>query len=112
LLSVCNSPRTGGFMMAPGAVLDDGLLDMVFAPEVPKASVLSILQKLMQGKHIEHPAVTFCRVTHIDLTSVPGTPLHSDGEIFTESAEEVHYRVLPGKVRLLSPENGRQPTGV
>ncbi|HQF70220.1 MAG TPA: diacylglycerol kinase family protein, partial [Promineifilum sp.] len=27
LLSVCNSARTGGFMMAPGALLDDGLLD-------------------------------------------------------------------------------------
>jgi len=103
LLSVCNSPRTGGFTMAPGAELDDGRLDMVFAPQVPRTTVLDILRKLMQGKHVEHPAVTFCRVTHIDLTSIPGTPLHSDGEIFTESAGDVHYRVLPGKVQLLSP---------
>ena len=36
LLSVCNSPRTGGFTMAPGASIDDGLLDMVFAPQVSK----------------------------------------------------------------------------
>lgn len=103
LLSVCNSPRTGGFMMAPGAVLDDGLLDMVFAPQVPKGSVVNILLKLMRGEHIHHPAVTFRRVTAIDLTSRPGTPLHSDGEIFTESAEAVAYRVLPGKVTLLTP---------
>jgi YegS/Rv2252/BmrU family lipid kinase len=103
LLSVCNSPRTGGFMMAPGAELDDGLLDMVFAPQVSKGAVISILLKLMRGEHIHHPAVTFRRVTAIDLTSVPGTPLHSDGEIFTESAETVSYRVLPGKVTLLTP---------
>lgn len=103
LLSVCNSPRTGGFMMAPGAELDDGLLDMVFAPQVSKGAVISILLKLMRGEHIHHPAVTFRRVTAIDLTSVPGTPLHSDGEIFTESAATVSYRVLPGKVTLLTP---------
>jgi len=103
LLSVCNSPRTGGFMMAPGAELDDGLLDMVFAPQVSKGAVISILLKLMRGEHIHHPAVTFRRVTAIDLTSVPGTPLHSDGEIFTESAETVSYRVLPGKITLLTP---------
>lgn len=103
LLSVCNSPRTGGFMMAPGAVLDDGLLDMVFAPQVSKGTVIAILLKLMRGEHIHHPAVTFRRVTAIDLTSVPGTPLHSDGELFTESADRVSYRVLPGKVTLLTP---------
>jgi diacylglycerol kinase (ATP) len=103
LLSVCNSPRTGGFMMAPGAVLDDGQLDMVFAPQVSKGTVISILLKLMRGEHVHHPAVTFRRVTAIDLTSTPGTPLHSDGEIFTEAAERVSYRVLPGKVTLLTP---------
>lgn len=103
LLSVCNSPRTGGFMMAPGAELDDGLLDMVFAPQVSKGAVISILLKLMQGKHIHHPAVTFQRITAIDLTSTPGTPLHSDGELFAEAAETVSYRVLPGKVTLLTP---------
>jgi YegS/Rv2252/BmrU family lipid kinase len=103
LLSVCNSPRTGGFMMAPGALLDDGQLDMVFAPQVSKGTVISILLKLMRGEHVHHPAVTFRRVTAIDLTSVPGTPLHSDGEIFTEAAEGVSYRVLPGKVTLLTP---------
>ncbi|MFO7663548.1 MAG: diacylglycerol kinase family lipid kinase [Chloroflexota bacterium] len=102
LLSVCNSPRTGGFMMAPGAMLDDGLLDMVFAPQVSKGAVIAILLKLMRGEHIHHPQVTYQQVTSIDLTSVPGTPLHGDGEIFTESAETVHYHVLAGRVNLLT----------
>ena len=103
LLPVCNSPRTGGFMMAPGALLDDGLLDMVFAPQVSKGTVINILLKLMRGEHIHHPAVTFRRVTAIDLTSAPGTPVHSDGEVFTEDATTVCYRVLPGRVALLVP---------
>ena len=48
LLSVCNGPRTGGFYMAPQATVDDGLFDFVFAPEVPKLTVLSILIKLFR----------------------------------------------------------------
>ncbi len=102
LLSVCNSPRTGGFMMAPGAEIDDGQFDMVFAPQVPKTTVLAVLAGLMRGTHINHPAVTFLRTTEITLHSRPGTPLHADGEVFTESAEFVHYQILPGQVTLLS----------
>lgn len=103
LLSVCNSPRTGGFMMAPGAVLDDGLFDMVLVPQVPMTTVLKILVMLMRGDHVNHPAVTFCRAARIEVHSQPGTPVHSDGEVFTESAEEVRFEVLPGQVSLLVP---------
>ncbi|MEZ4517333.1 MAG: diacylglycerol kinase family lipid kinase [Chloroflexota bacterium] len=105
LLSVCNSPRTGGFMMAPGAEIDDGQFDMVFAPQAPKTTVLSVLAGLMRGTHINHPAVTFCRTTGITVHSRPGTPLHADGEVFTESAEFVNYQILPGQVTLLSPRH-------
>lgn len=104
LLSVCNSPRTGGFMMAPGAEIDDGLFDMVFAPQVSMPTVLKILAGLIRGTHINHPAVTFCRTTQITVHSRPGTPLHADGELFTESAEFIRYQILPGRVTLLSPE--------
>ncbi len=102
LLSVCNTPRTGGFTMAPGAEMDDGLFDVVFAPEVSKGTVINVLLKLTQGKHVEHSAVTFVRTTQLTLTSTPGTPVHADGEVFTESASAVSYRILPRKVTLLS----------
>ncbi len=103
LLSVCNGPRTGGFYMAPDAVFDDGLLDFVFAPEVPKRSVLAILVRLFNKTHIYHPAVTYGKTTSLSLTSRPGTPIHADGELFTESETAVTCHILPGKVTLLVP---------
>jgi hypothetical protein len=64
LLSVCNSPRTGGFMMAPGALLDDGLLNWSSTPQVSRGrSLATILLKLMRGEHVHHPAVTFTALT-------------------------------------------------
>jgi YegS/Rv2252/BmrU family lipid kinase len=104
LLSVCNSPRTGGFSMAPGAAIDDGRFNFVFAPEVPKRTVLAVLVRLMQGKHIYHSAVTYGETTRLSLESRPGTPVHADGEIVSESADTVHYEILPGVVMLLSPK--------
>ncbi|MCB8926628.1 MAG: diacylglycerol kinase family lipid kinase [Ardenticatenaceae bacterium] len=101
LLSVCNGPRTGGFYMAPNAAVDDGLFDFVFAPEVPKLTVLSILVKLFRKTHIQHPDVVYGRTQHISITSSPGTPIHADGEIIAEAATQIEYQILPGKLTLL-----------
>ncbi|NIT52584.1 MAG: hypothetical protein GWO41_07575, partial [candidate division Zixibacteria bacterium] len=104
LLSICNSPRTGGlFPMAPDASLDDGLFDFVMAPEIPKITVLAVLARLFQGTHIHHKQVTYGRSAHISLVSEPGSPIHADGEVLTEGATEIIYDILPGKITLLSP---------
>jgi len=109
LLSVCNSPRTGGiFMMAPHALMDDGLLDYVFAPEIPKTTVVSLVPQIIKGSHIHHPQVTFGRSPWLKVESKPGTPIHADGEVLGESFSKMEYDILPGKITLLAP-NGAGP---
>jgi diacylglycerol kinase (ATP) len=101
LLSVCNGPRTGGFMMSPGAEFDDGLLNYVLAPEVSKVTFLGMLLRLMRGTHLEHPQISSGATRRLEIRSQPGTPIHSDGEILSEAAEYITYEVLPGKLTLL-----------
>lgn len=103
LLSVCNGPRTGGMMIAPGAIMDDGLFDIVLGPEVPKRTVVNFLLQLTKGTHINNDAITFTRTKTIKITSDPGTPLHADGEILSESAREISYSILPKKLTMLVP---------
>lgn len=104
LLSVANSPRTGGlFNVAPHASMDDGLFDVVFAPEMPKLEVLSILPRLFKGSHVNHEKITTLRTTRLWIQSEPGTPMHVDGELVTESTKIVNYQILPGKITLLTP---------
>lgn len=103
LLSVCNSPRTGGiFPMAPGARMDDGQFDVIYVPEVSKLTVLKILPRLLRGTHVRHKSVSRLRSVAISINSQPGTPIHADGEVLTESASEIYYEVLPQKITLLS----------
>jgi diacylglycerol kinase (ATP) len=103
LLSICNGPRTGGMMIAPGATMDDGYFDIVLAPEVPKTTVISFLLKLTQGTHIDQDMTTFERTKTVKITSEPGTPIHADGEILTEAAHEIMYDILPKKLTMLVP---------
>jgi diacylglycerol kinase (ATP) len=104
LLSVCNSPRTGGvFYMSPTARMDDGLFDFVYAPEMPRLQVLSILPGLFKGTHLNHPLVQHGRSEWLSIESEPGTPIHADGEVISESERHVAYEVLPGKITLLTP---------
>jgi diacylglycerol kinase (ATP) len=104
LLSVCNGARTGGvFIMAPGAITDDGLLDFVFAPELPMRDVLGILPRLFKGTHVRHPQLIHGRTRQLTVESQPGTPMHADGELITHAVTTIHYSVLPGKISLLVP---------
>ncbi len=104
LLSVCNSPRTGAlFYMAPDAAMDDGLFDVILAPELSKWEVLSILPRFFKGTHIRHPKVKHFRTTSLTVQSSPGTPIHADGEVLSASAESVRYEILPGKLTLIVP---------
>lgn len=100
LLSLCNGPRTGGFMMAPGALFDDGQFDYVLAPQVPKTTFLVMLLRLLRGTHLGHPRVISGRTTKLTIHSRPGTPIHADGEILSKTAVAIDYAVLPGKLTL------------
>jgi YegS/Rv2252/BmrU family lipid kinase len=104
LLSVCNSPRTGGiFPMAPEAKMDDGLFDLITIPKVSKPTVLLLLARLFAGTHVKDKRVTHQRISNLDIKSKPGTPIHADGEILAEAATQINYKVIPGKITLLSP---------
>lgn len=102
LLSLCNGPRTGGFMMAPGARFDDGQLDYVLAPKVPKMTFVAMLLRLLRGTHLTHPRVISGRTTRLTIRSRPGTPIHADGEILSETAVAIEYAILPGKLTLFA----------
>ncbi|MCP4357763.1 MAG: diacylglycerol kinase family lipid kinase [Chloroflexi bacterium] len=103
LLSVCNGPRTGGlFQIAPQAKFDDGLFDYVFAPDLPKRTVLAILPRLFKGSHIDHSDVVYGRSRRISVKSNPGTPIHADGELIADALTSIEYELLPGKISLLT----------
>lgn len=113
MLSLCNSPRTGGmFRMAPDALLSDGLLDFVIMPKMPMTGVLAMLPKIISGRHVRDPRVISGRTRGLRVTIEPrpdfppNSPLHADGEVLTRGTCQLSAEVQPGRLRLLSPPGG------
>jgi len=102
LVSVGNHRRTGGvFFMTPNALPDDGLLDFVFAPALPRLKLLRLLPMTFSGAHVNRPEVTEGSSRSIRITSEPGTPIQTDGEVFELNASEIHYQVIPDKLTII-----------
>lgn len=102
LVSVGNSPRTGGaFWMTPEATLDDGTLDFVFAPQMSRLALLRLLPQTFSGNHINHPLVMYRKTRKLTINIDP-TPLQADGEVIDREAVMLHYSILPQKLRVIA----------
>jgi diacylglycerol kinase (ATP) len=102
---VNNLPRFGGGMrIAPDAVIDDGLLDLVIVREVPKAVLLSIFPKVYSGRHVGHPAVTIVRTRRAEITIDRAMTMYGGGEPLRpiEAGEAVTVEVVPGGLRVVA----------
>jgi diacylglycerol kinase family enzyme len=103
LISVGNTTRTGGFYMTPNAIIDDGLLDFIYAPALGRLRLLQLLPKALTGNHIHEPEVRQGRTKHLSIHIQPSTPVQADGEVFEMGTTEVEYQVLPGALRVFAP---------
>jgi diacylglycerol kinase (ATP) len=95
---VNNLPRFGGGMrIAPDAVIDDGLLDLVIVREVPKPVLLSIFPKVYNGKHVNHPAVRIVRTKRAEITIDRTMTMYGGGEPLrvVPAGEPVVVEVVP-----------------
>lgn len=102
LVSVGNSPRTGGsFYMTPEALLDDGLLDFIYAVGISRWQMVKLLPQTFSGRHVHHPGVIYLRTISLSITASPSTPIQADGEVIDRTATEINYRIIPKKLRVI-----------
>ncbi|MBV8432260.1 MAG: diacylglycerol kinase family lipid kinase [Solirubrobacterales bacterium] len=102
-VAAANSKAYGGGMYAaPGAELDDGLLDIVTCADMPKWRLpTSLLPKVFKGAHVDEPEVTVLRAREVTITADRPFVLYADGDPIAELP--VTVRVLPGAVSVLLP---------
>ncbi|MCM2283892.1 MAG: diacylglycerol kinase family lipid kinase [Desulfobacula sp.] len=93
----CNSRFTGGNMlMAPEARIDDGLMDIIIAGKLSRASLLSTLPKIYTGSHLCHPAVSHVQAKTVKIKTRPEKAMLADGEVLgtTPATITVHPRMI------------------
>ncbi len=78
----CNTKHTGkGMKMAPKSELNDGLLDVIVVRDASRLELFSILPKVFDGSHINHPRLEYYQVKKMSIQSNNQDPLNIDGEI-------------------------------
>ena len=92
-VAVANSKAFGGGMLiAPDALLDDGLFDVVLTGEESKLSFVRNLPKVFKGTHVELDVITVLRGAEVEISASRPFEIYADGE---------HIADLPAKLRLL-----------
>ncbi|HLM58550.1 MAG TPA: diacylglycerol kinase family protein [Pyrinomonadaceae bacterium] len=103
MFAVCNSRLIGGGrVIAPHAVIDDGLLDLCIIEAMPTAEFLALLPRVSGGGHVEDERVTYLRADELELRFDRTIKVNTDGEVL--EADACHYRVLPRAARFLAGE--------
>ena len=102
IVAVANGQMFGhGMRIAPNAVYDDGLFDVVLVEGMPRTRILSALNTVYSGTHLKRSDVHSRQARSVEIESREGTlGLELDGE----SAEGQHLRfdMLPRALSMLA----------
>ena len=82
MVSVGNGPSFGGGLrITEGALLDDGLLDVIVIKPMSRGSLVRTYPKLFKGTHVTHPQYEHHLVRTVTI-ACPGITTYADGERF------------------------------
>jgi diacylglycerol kinase (ATP) len=82
MVSVGNGPSFGGGLrITEGALLDDGMLDVVVIKPMSRGSLVRTYPKLFKGTHTSHPQYEHHLARTVTVAS-PGITTYADGERF------------------------------
>jgi len=102
LVAVGNGPSYGGGLrMCEGAVLDDGMLDVVIIKPMSKFELIRVYPRLFKGTHVTHPAYEHHRVRTAGVAA-PGIVGYADGERL--GPLPIRVEALPGALTVFAGE--------
>ena len=91
-----------GLLIAPGAKLDDGKLDLIYVRRSSRIRLLQIAPTVLRGTHIRLPEVWFARAAEVRVESDPPRMIYADGEPICRTPVKVS--VLPKALRVIVPK--------
>lgn len=101
MVAVGNGPSFGGGLrITEGALLDDGLLDVVVIRPMKKRELIRTYPLLFSGKHVDHPEYRHYSAKVVTVAA-PGVVAYADGERI--GPLPLTIEVVPGALRVLAP---------
>jgi diacylglycerol kinase (ATP) len=92
----------GGRLIAPEALIDDGMLDVILIPQRPAAEMALIVAQIALGTHLSNEAVVYRRARKLTVNSKPGMWFNVDGELVGN--EPATFEIVPRALRFIAPK--------
>jgi diacylglycerol kinase (ATP) len=104
MVSIMNGKRMGGgFMMAPQAATDDGLLDLCIAGQLSRLGILTMIPRFMNGTQTTQPQIKTGRAAKIHIKAIEGVlPAHADGETICTAGKELSIEIIKQPLEILT----------
>ena len=101
-VTVCNSPYYGVHLqVAPGTLMDDGLLDVVIYKNFSKLEFIRHSISITRGKRILEPKITRRKVKTLRITADYPVAIHADGVVHGHTPALIS--VTPGALSVRVP---------
>jgi diacylglycerol kinase (ATP) len=91
----------GGFYLTPRASVTDGVLDICAIDAMGTLSILSLMPRVMKGKHLSLGAVRYLQGRTIRVGGDRPFSVHADGEMVGLGIDAIRIEVVPGAVELV-----------
>ncbi|HCW50986.1 MAG TPA: lipid kinase [Clostridiales bacterium] len=89
----------GGMEIAPQAVMDDGLFDIVVLGNISRLELVANISRVYRGAHLDHPKIALWRGREVTVRSQDTVLLDLDGE--QPGRADAVFTILPGRLEVI-----------
>ena len=101
-LFLIQNSQTGGSLLplAPGASLDDGMMDIGILKKMKRGQILKAFGQLKkEGRHVFHPMVDYYRFKTLEISTPKPTAINVDGENI--GSTPLKMTVMPSALKII-----------
>jgi diacylglycerol kinase (ATP) len=100
LVAAANTSTIGGGMkLAPGADMEDGVLDLLTVGPLSRMELLKLMPRVYAGGHVGAPGVVLRRARRVEVHADEPLPLNLDGDL--DGATPAVFEALPKALAFL-----------
>jgi diacylglycerol kinase (ATP) len=101
MFAVCNSRMVGGGrLIAPHALIDDGLFDVCLVEAMPVVEFIGLLTSVSAGDHLSDERVSYFRARALELRFARTIKVNTDGEVL--ETDHCRYTLQTRAARFLA----------
>ncbi len=88
-----------GLAIAPKALIDDGLMDIVLVKKIPLVKFIKALPQIRRKQILTYPEIEYIKAKKVEINSIENYPIEADGEDIGYSP--LKAKILPQALNML-----------